>query len=106
MNGISDDQSVFFRQSQLNPCIFPFFLPRPHIVKPSYKYWSPYIGPFSQKDEFLFNAEHRKCNLEKDTLDFGCCKPTLDEVAELFETGSVGILFAFSFTCSTILSLD
>ena len=91
---------VFFLSS------YPDQTVNPHIVKPSYKYWSPYIGLFSRKDEFLFNSEHRKCNLEKDTLDFGCRKPTLDEVAELFETGSVRILFAFSFTCSTILSLD
>ena len=70
------------------------FPDNPFELKPSYKFWSPYIGPFSRKDQ-AYNSEHRKCHHEKDLEDFGCRRPTLDEVADLLEGGTVSENFLY-----------
>ena len=62
----------------------------PFIVKPSYKFWSPWVGRFTRKGSKLLNSEHRKCRHDLDEAEFGTRrKMNVEDVIEVLEQGSV-----------------
>ena len=64
----------------------------PFEVKPSYKYWAPFIGTCTRSD-IVYNTEHRKCrvtfNADKDGIN--SCDLTIDKLMEVFSEGKVCI---------------
>jgi hypothetical protein len=61
----------------------------PFCVKPSYKFWAPWIGTQTRADS-VFNTEYRKCNPGKDAAESGTRQEAnLEDLVEVLEQGSV-----------------
>lgn len=63
----------------------------PFCVKPSYKFWAPWIGRETRGPK-VFNSEYRKCQHSKDVEESGTRSETnVEDVLEVLEQGSVSI---------------
>ncbi|KAK3750603.1 hypothetical protein QZH41_014185, partial [Actinostola sp. cb2023] len=65
----------------------------PFIVKPSYKFWAPWIGRHSRASEKILNTEYKKCHHDKDVAESGTRhQMNVEDVVEILEQGSVKVL--------------
>ncbi|KAK3700157.1 hypothetical protein QZH41_009864, partial [Actinostola sp. cb2023] len=62
----------------------------PFVVKPSYKFWAPWIGRHSRASEKILNTEYKKCHHDKDVAESGTRhQMNVEDVVEILEQGSV-----------------
>ncbi|KAK3731073.1 hypothetical protein QZH41_012181 [Actinostola sp. cb2023] len=65
----------------------------PLVVKPSYKFWAPWIGRHSRASEKILNTEYKKCHHDKDVAESGTRhQMNVEDVVEILEQGSVKVL--------------
>ncbi|KAK3715324.1 hypothetical protein QZH41_001662 [Actinostola sp. cb2023] len=65
----------------------------PFVVKPSYKFWAPWIGRHSRASEKILNTEYKKCHHDKDVAESGTRhQMNVEDVVEILEQGSVKVL--------------
>ena len=55
----------------------------PYSVKPTYTFWSPWIGHDVRTGNKLFNTEHRKCHRIQDKEEIGHLEVSEDRLVEL-----------------------
>lgn len=60
------------------------------MVKPSYRFWAPWVGTHSRASNKLINTEYKKCQHDKDVAESGTRhQMNVEDVIEVFEQGSV-----------------
>ncbi|KAK3730434.1 hypothetical protein QZH41_003002 [Actinostola sp. cb2023] len=65
----------------------------PFVVKPSYKFWAPWIGRHTRASKTILNTEYKKCHHDKDVAESGTWhQMNVEDVVEILEQGSVKVL--------------
>ena len=63
-------------------------------VKPSYRFWAPWVGYHSRVSNFLLNTEYKKCHHAEDVAESGTRRQmNVGDVLEIFEQGSVSRIY-------------
>jgi len=76
----------------------------PFVVKPSYKFWVPWIGRHSRASEKILNTEYKKCHHDKDVAESGTRRQmNVEDVVEILEQGSVSVISLLDTRFSTCI---
>ena len=57
-------------------------------LKPNFKEWAPYLGPFTRADDIVLNFEHRKINKGNGKLEEECREMSQERILEMLSNDS------------------
>ena len=57
-------------------------------LKPNFKEWAPYLGPFTRADDIVLNTEHRKINKGNGKLEEECREMSQERILEMLSNDS------------------
>ena len=57
-------------------------------LKPNFKEWAPYLGPFTRADDIVLNTEHRKINKGNGKLEEECREMSQERILEMLSNHS------------------